>query len=353
MTGWAAMRSRSRRRTPKRWPSGADARRRVAQTHSGASGRGGPHERGSGGGHELELDCAPSGVAAGRRAELRQHGGDVVLGGSRRDDEPVGDLRVREARRRAATSTSSWRAVRPAGLARVASRGPAGTRIPSVAHAAGDAPRQRLGAESAGDLDRLRRAPPRRRAARASARGRTSSPTSPKASAAAAPVAPEHRRVRARRGRARCRASMPATAAHAADAHRRASRAAANASRATSRANRSAGIGAPARQRPFGRELERRARSAAARRCARPARRDRPAARQRPDRRGAPRARRARVLASSCDDAAPALELAPRDPLGLVPVAGAQPQPGDGRGDVRRERVHLVLLRAYASACSA
>ena len=47
-------------------------------------------------GDEPELGAAPCGALTRRGAELRQHGGDMVLGRARRDDEPVGDLRVSE-----------------------------------------------------------------------------------------------------------------------------------------------------------------------------------------------------------------------------------------------------------------
>ena len=116
-------------------------------------------------------------------------------------------------------STSSWRAVSPAGFARVASRGPVGHAQPELAHAPGHAPGQRLGAEPAGDLERLgerllvveqrqHQRPVVGPADLAERVGR------------AAPVAPEHRGVRRRHRRRRRRTSIPATAAHAASAHR-------------------------------------------------------------------------------------------------------------------------------------
>ena len=89
-------------------------------------------------------------------------------------------------------STSSWRAVSPAGFARVDSRGPRGTLSRGRASAArrgGRAARRRARGRSRSPL----RATPRRRAARASARGRR--PSRPRRSVGrGGPVAAHHRR---------------------------------------------------------------------------------------------------------------------------------------------------------------
>ena len=190
-------------------------------------------------------------------------------------------------------STSSWRAVSPAGLARVASRGPCGNAQPELAQAPRDAPRQRLGAEPAGDLDRLdqrllvveqreHQRPVVGPAHLAEGIGR------------AAPVAPEHRRVRRRRGGSSSTGDpgdgRPCRHAHRAPADQARRAAATSSSELLEPLGRHRRAG---RQRPLGRQLERPARRAAARPCDRPAPRDRPAARRRPRRRGGRPARRA------------------------------------------------------------
>ena len=48
--------------------------------------------------HQPELGSAPGRVAAAGDSELAEDGGDVMLGGSRRDDQPLGDLRCLSAR---------------------------------------------------------------------------------------------------------------------------------------------------------------------------------------------------------------------------------------------------------------
>ena len=66
-------------------------------------------------------------LAAGPDVELAQHRGDVVVDGLLGDDQALGDLRVAQPLGDAAPSTSSSRAVRPAGFSRVRGCGPRGT----------------------------------------------------------------------------------------------------------------------------------------------------------------------------------------------------------------------------------
>ena len=133
---------------------------------------------------ETQLGGAPRGVPPRRGAELRQHRGDVVLGRSRRHDEPLGDLRVRQARRRRArapraggrSARPGWRASPRAARAERGARARASARRP-----ASSAARRRARGRSRSP----RPASPRRPAATASAPGRSAQPTSPNASAAA------------------------------------------------------------------------------------------------------------------------------------------------------------------------
>ena len=69
----------------------ADARRQ-RQRHGRARRRG----RDRGELAQLKLGSPARRFAARRGSELREHGGDVMLRRSRRDDEPLGDLRVRQ-----------------------------------------------------------------------------------------------------------------------------------------------------------------------------------------------------------------------------------------------------------------
>ena len=170
-------------------------------------------------------------------------------------------------------------------------------------------------------------------------------PTSPKASAAATPVALAHRRERAATTAASSSTSIPATAAHAADPARAPAGTAPRAVRTRRRARRTARSASARRSSAPTRSPARGpGRSAAARRSGRPGPRGRPAARRRPDRPGARRARPAPSSRAAGSTVMPSLDLVPRDALGLVPLAGSQAQPGDHRRRVRGEGVHLVLL---------
>ena len=118
---------------------------------------------------------APGGVPARRGAELRQHRGDVVLGRPRRDDEPLGDLRVREPvgdeREHLELAGGQARRVRTRRLARARRNAQPELAHPSRRRASSAArPRAR------GRSRAPRRATPRRRAATASGLDRRSTP---------------------------------------------------------------------------------------------------------------------------------------------------------------------------------
>src|SRR5215211_9023137 len=113
-----------------------------------------PETTASGARRQIQLRRAPDRLAPRRRAELRQHRGDVMLRGARRDDEPLRDLGVRQPFSEQcedlelAYGESGWVGAR---------RVPRPLRYPDpqLPHAHAKTPRERLGSEPAGDLDRL------------------------------------------------------------------------------------------------------------------------------------------------------------------------------------------------------
>ena len=280
---------------------------------------------------EPELRRAPCGVASRRSAELRQHGGDVVLGRARRDHQLVGDLRVREPGREQREHLELPRRqagrVRARRLARAVRH-----RQPELAHAPRDAARQRLRAEVARDLERLDErllvvehrqhqaavvGPARRR------RSRRPPPASSRASMSACGDG---------RPGGSISTSSPATFAQA--PKRIASRVLRRPS-SSARRIRSTGIGPP-----FVSAHSAASSSAGTTRCGSPVR-SACAARS--------ASRSARVVVAAADGEVGehragedlrhgrlARDLGEHDPLGLVPVAGAQLEPGDDGREVRR-----------------
>src|SRR6266508_4334121 len=87
------------------------------------------HDR-SGSSEQLELGCPPGGIPPRRGAQLRWHGGHVVLAvrGETISRSAISAFMSPSTRR---ANTSSRRAVSPAGLARVNTRRPWEPRIPS------------------------------------------------------------------------------------------------------------------------------------------------------------------------------------------------------------------------------
>ena len=143
-TGWTRRPGLRARRQP-RFPS-AGSRRQA----SGGRGLGGRAAR------------APSPSSAARRAASRRVAAPSFVSTAATWCSAVrGETTSRSAisafvsPSATSASTSSWRAVRPAGFSRVDSRGPCGTRIPSSRMRPATRLRQRLGPEPARDLDRL------------------------------------------------------------------------------------------------------------------------------------------------------------------------------------------------------
>ena len=98
--------------------------------------------------------AAPCDLAPGRRAELREHGGDVMLGGAERDDELVGDLCVGAASDDELHHLELARCQTRAVLAGGAVRPPRNAR-PELAQPLRDVPRQWLGTQPPSHVERL------------------------------------------------------------------------------------------------------------------------------------------------------------------------------------------------------
>ena len=259
-------------------------------------------------GNGIRLEALAHGVrgrlGAAAHAELGEHAADVVLGGLRRDHEPLGDLGVREpggdqrraprARARSARRARRASAVRPA---TPSSRSRAAARSASPARAE---PLERV-ARGAGAGERERRAGRRLRAREREPRARllerererrealdgVLEPPRRRRRVAAAPAAAGRRAAPPRRARSLAGGSPPRSAQRAA-----APSAASRSPRRRARPRRAAS----ARRRPRARALRGRAAPAASSSvAAREVQRDE----RRRARRARPRARRAAVAASS------------------------------------------------------